>query len=58
MKLHKELGGDWEKIIVTYNGGYRQLTKLIQGDTLASETAEYVNKAHSAFIMCGLGGIK
>lgn len=37
-----EAEGDWDRALILYNGGYRQLTRYDNGDSIASETANYV----------------
>lgn len=47
-KLYDELDGDWTRVLITYNGGYRQLIKYDKGETIATETANYVLKVERA----------
>jgi len=41
-KYLRESDGDWPTALVLYNGGYRQLARLKEGQPLAAETAAYV----------------
>lgn len=50
--LHTELGGDWNQILIVYNGGYTQLTKYNAGLPIVSETANYVLQINKALEMC------
>lgn len=51
-KLHREMDGDWTRILIVYNAGYRALTRHIEGGTLPNETTEYLYKIHSALNRC------
>lgn len=51
-KLLQDMNGDWERALVTYNGGYAQLQKYDRGETIASETANYVLKVRRAIKLC------
>lgn len=47
-KMLDEVDGDWTRALILYNGGYRQLTKYDNGETIAHETANYVLLVHRA----------
>lgn len=51
-KLLTETGGDWDRALIAYNGGYAQLQKYDRGETIAAETANYVLKVNRAMKMC------
>lgn len=51
-KLLEDTNGDWDRALVAYNGGYAQLQKYDRGDTIASETANYVLKVKRAVKLC------
>lgn len=51
-KLLEQMGGDWDRTLITYNGGYAQLQKYDRGETIASETANYVLKVKRAVKLC------
>lgn len=41
-KLLDEMGQDWTRTLIAYNGGYLQLQKYDAGKTITHETANYV----------------
>lgn len=45
-KILDEVDGDWTRALIIYNGGYKQLTKYNNGDTIVHETANYVLQVH------------
>jgi soluble lytic murein transglycosylase-like protein len=47
-----EADGDWTRALILYNGGYRQLTKYDKGDTIVSETSNYVLQVYRALHIC------
>lgn len=49
-KINDEVGGDWKRTLILYNGGYTQLTRYNKGDSIASETANYVLKVERALL--------
>lgn len=51
-KLLEQMNGDWDRTLITYNGGYAQLQKYDRGETVASETANYVLKVKRAVKLC------
>lgn len=51
-KLLEDTSGDWDRALVAYNGGYAQLQKYDRGETIASETANYVLKVKRAIKLC------
>lgn len=51
-KLFREMNGDWTRTLITYNGGYRMLTRYDRGETLVSETANYVLQVQRALQLC------
>jgi hypothetical protein len=51
-KLLEQMEGDWDRTLVTYNGGYAQLQKYDRGETIATETANYVLKVKRAVKIC------
>lgn len=51
---YEEAGENWPGALAMYNGGYKQLTKLQRGDTVISETAQYVLKVMHLSQTCGL----
>jgi len=51
-KLLGETGGDWDRALIAYNGGYAQLQKYDKGETIAAETANYVLKVNRAIKLC------
>ena len=51
-KMLDESNGDWTKALILYNGGYRQLTKYMQGDDITTETANYILKVNRARELC------
>lgn len=50
--LYEMYSGDWQKILVVYNGGYFQLDKYIRGGRVATETANYVLQVHRVLAEC------
>lgn len=44
--------GNWTKALILYNGGFRQLTSYEKGESIASETANYVLKVNRAVNIC------
>lgn len=56
-KVLGEAGGDWTRALIAYNGGFRQVTKYDNGESVASETANYVLKVKRARKLC-LAGAK
>lgn len=51
-KLLRETGGDQDRALVIYNGGYRQLLRYDQGQQIASETANYLIQVNRALHLC------
>lgn len=51
-KLYREMDGDWTRILIVYNGGYRSLTRHLEGGIIPIETADYLFKVHSALNKC------
>lgn len=51
-KLYRELSGNWLEILISYNGGGKQLTRFRNGDTVANETANYVLNVERALQTC------
>lgn len=51
-KLLKETGGDWDRALIAYNGGYMQLQRHDRGESIVSETANYVLKVKRAMKLC------
>lgn len=47
-KLLDEVDGDWTRALIAYNGGYKQLTRYDNGETIVTETANYVLQVHRA----------
>lgn len=45
-------GGSWTRTLIIYNGGYRQLARYDRGESIATETANYVLKVKRAFNLC------
>ncbi len=41
-KLLRDMDGDWVKTLIIYNGGYKQLTRYENGESIVNETANYV----------------
>lgn len=41
-KLNDEMGGDWTRTLIAYNGGYVALAKYDKGDSINNETSNYV----------------
>lgn len=48
----KKSEGNWTKTLILYNGGFRQLTSYEKGESIASETANYVLKVNRALNLC------
>jgi soluble lytic murein transglycosylase-like protein len=48
-------GGDTERALIAYNGGYRQLANYNAGKSIASETANYVLRVRKALRECRAG---
>lgn len=42
----------WKRILIIYNGGYKQLTRYLRGDRITRETSEYVARTVRAAEMC------
>jgi membrane-bound lytic murein transglycosylase MltF len=51
-KLLQQTGGDWDRALVAYNGGYAQLQRFDRGLNIAGETANYVLKVKRAVKFC------
>ena len=51
-KLLQHVEGDWDRALVAYNGGYAQLQRYDRGETIATETANYVLKVNRAYKIC------
>lgn len=51
-KLLEDTEGDWERALIAYNGGYMQLQRYDRGESVASETANYVLKVKRAIKLC------
>lgn len=51
-QMLNEVDGDWDRALILYNGGYKQLTRYDKGDTLVSETANYVVKINKLVKEC------
>lgn len=51
-KLLDETDGDWTRALIAYNGGYKQLQKYDNGDTVTTESANYVLKVLRAIKYC------
>ena len=51
-KVLDQADGDWDRALILYNGGSRQLTKYMAGSTIASETANYVLQVRRALRIC------
>lgn len=51
-KIHEEVELDWTRTLILYNGGYAQLLKYERGESIASETANYVLKVQRAREIC------
>lgn len=51
-KLYREQDGDWTRILIVYNAGYKSLTRYLEGGTLPNETAEYLFRIHSSLHKC------
>lgn len=47
-KALEETDNDWTRALILYNGGYKQLTRYDKGETIVSETANYVLSVHRA----------
>lgn len=47
-KINDEVNGDWKRTLILYNGGYIQLQRYEKGESIASETANYVLKVERA----------
>lgn len=41
-KVLQDVDGDWTRALIVYNGGYKQLQRYDKGDTIVTETANYV----------------
>lgn len=52
MKVLDENGGDMDRAIINYNGGLRQVEKYLRGESIASETAQYVVRVRKSLNMC------
>lgn len=52
-KLLKEFDGDWDKALIAYNGGYRQLTYYMDGRSMTKETANYLAQVRRVLKLCG-----
>lgn len=51
-KMLDEVDGDWDRAMILYNGGYKQLQRYDRGDTVVNETANYVLSVHRALTIC------
>lgn len=51
-KLIDDMGGDWTRALIVYNGGYAQLQRYDRGDVLVTETANYVIQVNRALGIC------
>lgn len=51
-KAYEDTDGDWTRVLILYNGGFKQLTKYDKGENIASETANYVLRINRALSMC------
>lgn len=54
--LHEQTENDWVRTLITYNGGYRQLTRYDSGSTIAAETAQYVLAVNRVRKLCSANG--
>lgn len=51
-KLYREMGGDWTRILIAYNGGYATLTRYDRGENINPETANYALQVVRAVSIC------
>lgn len=51
-KLLRDADNNWMEAITIYNGGYQQLTRLLNGNNMVHETANYVVKVLLAKNKC------
>ncbi len=51
-KVLDDADGDWTRALILYNGGLRQLRKYDAGDSIVTETANYVLQVERALRLC------
>lgn len=51
-KLWTETGGDLDRTLIIYNGGYRSLTFYDRGGNVPNETANYILQVRRALNIC------
>ena len=49
-KLLRERKGNWIEVLIIYNGGYRQLTRYLKGDSVVLETERFVMRVLSVYL--------
>lgn len=46
------LDGDIDQVLIVYNGGFKQLTRYLKGESIVTETANYVLRVRRAITTC------